>query len=232
MKQQELLIRETPAILYGEDCGKAFLFVHGQYGYKEEAKRFADVAVPAGWQVLGVDLPGHGGRCDAAEFVPWDVVPELHTVLSFLKERCAQIGIRANSIGAYFSLLAFAKEKIEKCLFVSPLLDMESMINDMMQSAGVTEQQLKEASEIPTATGQTLSWKYLCYARQNPVATICPQTDILYGTRDALIPETVFTRFADANSCRLARLEGGEHWFHTDKQLAFMRNWEQKCLLS
>lgn len=230
MKKQELLIKETPAVLYGEECGKAFLFVHGQCGCKEEAGRFAKVAVPAGWQVLGVDLPGHGGRSDAAEFLPWDVIPELHNALAFLKERCGQIGIRANSIGAYFSLLAFAKEKIEKCLFVSPLLDMENMIGGMMQSAGVTEQQLKKASEIPTASGQTLSWKYLCYAKQYPVAAICPQTDILYGTRDALIPETVFTRFTKDNACRLTRMEGGEHWFHTDEQLAFMREWERKCL--
>lgn len=111
MKKQELLIKETPAVLYGEECGKAFLFVHGQCGCKEEAGRFAEVAVPAGWQVLGVDLPGHGGRSDAAEFLPWDVIPELHNALAFLKERCGQIGIRANSIGAYFSLLAFARKK-------------------------------------------------------------------------------------------------------------------------
>jgi hypothetical protein len=31
-----------------------YLFLHGQGGNKEEAAVFAEIAFPAGWQVLGV----------------------------------------------------------------------------------------------------------------------------------------------------------------------------------
>ena len=50
-------ISGIPAALYGERSDKVFLFVHGQFGCKEEAERFAEVANPLGWQVLAIDLP-------------------------------------------------------------------------------------------------------------------------------------------------------------------------------
>ena len=42
------------ALLIGAKSKKVFLFVHGLHGYKEEALAFAKVAVPMGYQVLGI----------------------------------------------------------------------------------------------------------------------------------------------------------------------------------
>ena len=50
-------IGSVDAIILGERSNKVFLFVHGQGGNKEEAIPFADVAVPKGYQVIGIDLP-------------------------------------------------------------------------------------------------------------------------------------------------------------------------------
>ena len=50
----ELNIGSTPALLIGEKSEKVFLFVHGLHGNKEEALAFAEVAVPKGYQVLGI----------------------------------------------------------------------------------------------------------------------------------------------------------------------------------
>lgn len=112
--------------MLGEQSDKLFLFVHGQDGNKEESKAFADVAWPIGWQVLGIDLPGHGERVDASDtFDPWHAVPELHQVMQYAKKGWSQVAVRANSIGSYFSLLAFSGEWLEQCLLVSPLVDME-----------------------------------------------------------------------------------------------------------
>ncbi|MCQ4935993.1 hypothetical protein [Anaerotignum propionicum] len=60
MREKYFKINEVPAVLLGEQSDKLFMFVHGQGGNKDEAKAFADVACPLGWQVLGVDLPEHG----------------------------------------------------------------------------------------------------------------------------------------------------------------------------
>ena len=54
------VINGVPALLSGQDCGRVFLHVHGQFGCKEEASRLAEIVCPRGYQVLSVDLPGHG----------------------------------------------------------------------------------------------------------------------------------------------------------------------------
>ena len=45
----------TPALLIGKSSDRVFLFVHGLHGRKEESLAFAEVAVPKGYQVLGVE---------------------------------------------------------------------------------------------------------------------------------------------------------------------------------
>lgn len=57
MKTQKLEISGIPALLYGEESRKVYLYVHGKMGCKEEALPFAELACPAGYQVLAVDLP-------------------------------------------------------------------------------------------------------------------------------------------------------------------------------
>ena len=41
MKKQELKIAGVPAVLYGERSRRAYLYVHGINGCKEEAESFA-----------------------------------------------------------------------------------------------------------------------------------------------------------------------------------------------
>ena len=79
-----------------------WLFVHGQGGNKTKAAAFAALAAPTGWQVLGIDLPEHGDRTVETDFTPWQVVPELQTVLAYLQQHWQGVRLRANSIGAYF----------------------------------------------------------------------------------------------------------------------------------
>ena len=157
-------------------------------GCKEEAARFAEIVCPKGYQVLSMDLPGHGERADEMErFVPWEVVPELQAVYGFTRQRWEKISLYGSSVGAYFSLLTFQEVNLEKSLFVSPILDMEKLIRDMMGWAGVTQEQLKAAGEIPTAFGETLSWKYLTYAAENRITKWNSPTAILCAGQDHLI---------------------------------------------
>jgi alpha-beta hydrolase superfamily lysophospholipase len=57
LKKVKLQIENIPAILYGADSKKLYLFVHGRYSEKEEAENFANVTTNAGYQVLSFDLP-------------------------------------------------------------------------------------------------------------------------------------------------------------------------------
>lgn len=231
MKTEFLKISGIPAVLYGEPSEKGYLFIHGQGGNKEEAAAFAEIANPAGYQVMGIDLPEHGARKGMpGSFDPWTAVPELKAVLTHLKKHWSSISLRANSIGAYFSMLAFSGEPVKKALFVSPIVDMERLICDMIGWAGVTEEILRREGEIPTNFGQTLSWPYLCWVREHPLTDFTAPTAILYAGQDNLTSRETVSAFAKAHGASLEIYEPGEHWFHTPEQLEVLRSWEAKTL--
>ena len=229
MKCHSLQIGTIPAVLYGEPAERGYLFLHGQMGHKEEAESFAQVVCPRGFQVLSIDLPGHGARRDRGEaLAPWTAVPDIRAALDWAERRWKATGLRANSIGAYFAMLAFAAP--ERALLVSPILDMEGLILTMMGWAGVTEEQLREQGEIPTSFGQTLSWNYLCWVRAHPVHRWTCPVCILYGSGDHMTPRRTVDEYVRRHDARLTVLEGGEHWFHTPEQLAAQREWEEASL--
>ena len=229
MKEERCIIQSIPAIVYGDSSESLFLYIHGKMGRKEEAAHLAEIVYPMGYQVLSIDLPGHGERTGEMErFVPWEVVPELQAVYANTQKRWKKISLYANSIGAYFSLLALRDAKLEKSLFVSPILDMEKLIRDMMGWAGVTQEKLKEAGEIPTAFGETLSWNYLTYAAEHRITEWDSPTAILYAGHDHLTARETVDDFAKRFGCTVTVMENGEHWFHTEEQLAVLDAWLQQ----
>ena len=228
MKEVLFQIGQIPAVQYGEDADKVYLFVHGKCGYKEEAKAFAEIVCPRGWQVLGIDLPEHGSRKGETDaFDPWHVAPELQTVMEYAWVHWSHIALRANSIGAWFSMLAFQSEPLEKALFVSPILDMEQLIGRMMQWAGVTEAELEARETIETGFGETLSWRYYQYAKAHPIESWPWPTAILYAGQDNLTPRQGVDGFVERFHCSLTVMEDGEHWFHTPEQLEVLHRWEK-----
>ena len=231
MKEERFTIQNIPSILYGDSSEYLFLYIHGKLGSKEEAAHFAEIVCPKGYQVLSIDLPGHGERADEMErFVPWKIVPELQAVYGFARQHWKRIRLYGSSIGAYFSLLAFRDAKLEKSLFVSPILDMEKLIRDMMGWAGVTREQLQQAGEIPTAFGETLSWKYLTYAAEHRITKWDSPTAILYAGQDHLTARATVDSFAQRFGCTVTVMENGEHWFHTEEQLAVLDAWLRREL--
>ena len=113
---------------------------------------------------------------------------------------------------------------IEKALLISPIVDMEKLINSIMIQANVTEDELRQKEEIPTDFGETLSWEYLCYVREHPLTWDIP-TCILYGESDSLTSFETMSAFAHKIGASLTVMKGGEHWFHTDEQMHFLDNW-------
>ena len=230
MKQQTIQIAGIPALLCGEESPYVYLYIHGRQGCKEEAIAFAELACPAGYQVLAIDLPEHGERKNSAEkLLPWFVVRELQLVYQYAKCRWKQVSLRATSIGAWMAMLALADKPIKKALFVSPVTDMETLISKMMQWANVTEAQLQEAGEIPTAFGETLSWPYLCWVREHPLRWHT-RTQALFGGDDNLTSREEMGAFRRKTGAHLTILAEGEHWFHTETQLAVLQEWEKKHL--
>lgn len=68
-----------------------------------------------------------------------------------------QVYLIANSIGTYFSMMSLGASRIAKAYFISPMVNMEKLICDMMMWSGVSENELREKKTIATNFGETLS---------------------------------------------------------------------------
>lgn len=188
-------------------------YIHGQGGNAAESEHYRPLF--PGCDVLGLDYHS---------FTPWETGAEIFDSVTKLKDGYMSITLIANSIGAFFSMNAGIDRLIGKAYFISPIVDMERLIVDMMRYADVTEEQLKAEGQITTAFGQTLSWDYLCYVRAHPICWNAP-TEILYGKNDHLTSYTTVEAFAKEHSANLTLMEHGEHWFHTEEQMRFLDDW-------
>ena len=197
---------------------KAVLYVHGKGGNAGEAEHYKPFF--AGCDVVGADYQ--------SEF-PWETKNEILSEYESLTNKYNSVIIVANSIGAYFTMNALQGKAVERAFFISPIADMERLITDMMSWANVTESELKEKQEIVTPFGETLSWKYLCYVRENPIVWKVP-TDILYAENDNLTAFQTVSDFANRTKASLTVMSGGEHWFHTKEQMNFLDEWLTKAL--
>ena len=187
MKKETIKIENIPAILWGNKSDSVFIYVHGKRSSKEEAERFAERAATKGYQVLSFDLPEHGERVSGDyPCMVWNSVKDLCAIGKYALQNWIEISLYGNSLGAYFSLLACKDLPLRKCLFLSPILDMERLIQNMMKWSDVSGQELKEKREIATTMGETLYWDYYCYVRDNPIESWLVPTSILYGSEDAL----------------------------------------------
>lgn len=121
------------------------------------------------------------------------------------------------------------KCKIKKALFISPILDMEQLIIDMINWANTSEKELAEKREIQTDFGETLSWEYLCFVRDNSIIWNV-KTEILYAEHDNLTSRKTVDEFINGHDAHLTVMENGEHWFHTDEQIEFLNNWMKNVI--
>ncbi len=197
---------------------KAILYVHGQGGNAEEAKRYKTVCT--GYEVFGLDYHS---------FTPWEAKAEFLAAYGKLRAEYASVTVIANSIGAFFTMHALSGEAIERAFFISPIVDMEKLIADRMQSLHISESELEAKKEIETPFGDALSWQYLCYVRENPIEWNVP-TAILYAGKDVLTSRETVSAFAKKCQATLTVMEDGEHWFHTKEQLAFLDGWLKDLL--
>ena len=191
----------------------AVLYVHGKGGKAEEAEHYRSLFPDS--EVVGLDY---------RSFTPWETGKEIEKAVKELMIRFGEVALIANSIGAFFSMNAGIDGMIRKAYFISPILDMEKLICDMMSRANVTEDELKEKRLIHTDFGEDLSWEYLSYVREHPVKWDAP-TKILYGSRDELTSYETVARFAEKHGAKLTVMEGGEHWFHTQEQMKYLDEW-------
>ena len=228
MLKTNLTIEGIPSILWGDPSDKLFIAIHGNMSYKEDdvIVIFAEEAVKKGYQVLSFDLPEHGDRKgNGYKHDVQNCVSDLTAIIMYGQTISNNISLFACSMGAYFSLLAYRDLSLNQCLFLSPVLNMELIINNMMSIFKVSKERLKTEKEIETPIGQTLYWDYFCYVKSHPIEAWDKPTMILYGSDDNLTDIHVVSEFVKRHNCMLNVLDHGEHYFHTEEQLLYFRQW-------
>lgn len=192
------------------------VYIHGKGRSAQEAAHFQPLFADS--DVLGFDYKARS---------PWEAKEEFVPFFEHILKSRKSVTIVANSIGAFFSMHALQGMEIKKAYFISPIVNMQNLIEKMMLQARVSEEELRDRGELGTKCGEKLSWRYLCYVREHPICWTAP-THILYGEKDDLTSFETICEFANQIKATLTVMKNGEHRFHTAQQMRFLDGWIQR----
>ena len=117
--------------------GEIVVYVHGKGGSAQEAEHYK--ALFPDCEVIGFDYHAQS---------PWEATEEFSGFFTAVRKRCGKLTLVANSIGAFLSLSSLNEKLVDTAYFISPVVDMEQLICNMMQWADVSEAELAEKLEI------------------------------------------------------------------------------------
>ena len=195
----------------------SLIYIHGKGGTASASEQFRTFFPD--YDIYGFDYKSDN---------PWEAESEYKEYFLKMAEKYTSITVLASSLGAYFLMVSGADVMIQKALFVSPIVDMEHLIRDMMKQADVSDEVLKAKSTIYLSEGVVLSWDYLVWVRNHPIVWNVP-TYILFGEKDHFQSLDTMETFAKEIGADLTVMPDGEHWFHTNEQTEFRKKWLNKC---
>ena len=109
------------------------VYVHGKGGSAEEAEYYKTLFPNS--EVIGFDYQSQ---------TPWEARKEFSAFFTEQRSQCEHLTLVANSIGAFFALSSLDETLVDGAYLISPVVNMENLICNMMQWTNVTEQELAE----------------------------------------------------------------------------------------
>lgn len=195
---------------------RLIVYVHGKGGSAQEAEHYKSLFPKD--EVIGFDYHSQ---------TPWEAKKEFLAFFTEQRGRCEHLTLVANSIGAFFTLSSLDETLVDRAYFISPIVDMENLICNMMQWSNVTKQELAEkGNRHEFRRNAVMGVSLLC--AQAPIIWNVP-TCILYGEHDNLTSIETVSAFAKQHHAGLIVMPGGEHWFHTEEQMQFLDHWIREC---
>ncbi|MDF2944634.1 MAG: alpha/beta superfamily hydrolase [Herbinix sp.] len=225
MIKEKIYIESIPAVIWGEKSSKIYIYVHGKMSNKESAEDFAAIAACKGYQTISFDLPEHGERSDH-EYICNIIngITDLTKISDYVFRNWETVSLFGCSLGAFFGLHAYRDKHFENCLFQSPIVNMEYLIQQMFIWFDISEEQLKRQGEILTPI-DTMSWQYYMYVKEHPIDKWTTPTYILYGAKDSLQSISVIDDFASKFNCYLNVSENSEHPFMAEGDQIIVSTW-------
>ena len=101
------------------------IYIHGKGGNADEALHYKSLFPDC--DVVGFDYKSS---------TPWEARKEFPDYFDSVANGYDKVRLVANSIGAFFSMNALGQKPIERAYFISPMVDLEKLICDMMAWAG------------------------------------------------------------------------------------------------
>ncbi len=224
MKTEKIYINNIPAVVWGKESEKAYIFVHGKQSRKEYARQFAKIAEEKGFQTISFDLPEHGERNDGERCDVWGGKKDVEEIYDYSKSRWTHLSLFACSIGAYFSLSSLSEKKIKKALFQSPIVDLRALTENMMLWFDVSKEKLEKEREIKTPI-DVLRWDCYNYILSHPIEKWNVPTAVLYGGKDNLQTREVISRFCERFGAALTVEESCEHPFMAEGDEKILEAW-------
>ena len=76
--------------------------------------------------------------------------------------------------------------------------------------------------------GETLSWDYLQYVKQNKISIWNNKIYIIMGDNDELTDLNTVNNFVDKFNCDIEYIKDGKHYLNLDNHQNIIQNWLEK----
>lgn len=224
MRKEKLLIKDISVMIWGENSDKVIIAIHGNMSNKKDKviEILAEKYTQKGYQILSFDLPKNEDNTLCKVF---DCVESLKKVYNYSEDKWRDISIFAVSIGAYFSLIAYPEKNIKKVWFLSPVVDMERVIENMMSWFNISLEELREKKEVKTPIGETIYLDYYQYVKNNQIKKWDFPTKILYGDKDEISEREIIEKFSKKFKAELSIVKDTQHYFHREEDLEIFKKW-------
>ena len=198
-----------------ESC---IIYIHGLYGNSDEADFYSFCADKH--DVIGLNYKDGN---------PWEVKEKIIKEFKEISKNYKRVYVIANSIGAFYTYKYLSMFNIKSAYFISPLLNIKSLIEGLMRKSHISFERLKNEKIITMDDGQILSYDF--YQSLNDSDSWNTKTHILYGEKDNIVDHESIFNFACNHNCSLTIMKNGEHYFHTPSQLKYIKKWINEFLL-
>lgn len=193
---------------------KVVVYIHGMKGSSLEAEEYKYIE---GYDIKGLDYEDGN---------PYEMKDIIRNKFAELIKPYDEVVVIANSIGAFYTYEYLYDFNIKQAFFICPIANMFQIIFNLMINNGITRERLKEERFIKIDRDTTLSYEFYQYLSDNlHNSNYKVPTEILYGSKDELVYIEDINTFVMDHDARLTIKKGSKHYFHTDEEKEFIKNW-------